>query len=113
MGRFKKGNGFVAKIIFSKTAKFDLKEIIEYIKRDSIRYASLEKRKIIEAIDQLPKQPFIGRIVPELNDENFREFIFRNYRIIYQIISENQINILTIHYHSRLITNNPAFKPEE
>jgi plasmid stabilization system protein ParE len=92
----------VAKIIFSKTAKFDLKEIIEYIKRDSIRYASLEKRKIIEAIDQLPKQPFIGRIVPELND-----------RIIYQIISENQINILTIHYHSRLITNNPAFKPEE
>jgi toxin ParE1/3/4 len=50
--------------------------------------------------------------VPELNDENFREFIFRNYRIIYKA-SPAQINILSIHHHSRLISNNPAFKGEE
>jgi len=50
----------VAKITFSKTAKFDLKEIIEYIKRDSIKYAYLEKKKIEEAIDKLLVQPFLG-----------------------------------------------------
>jgi len=51
--------------------------------------------------------------MPELNNESLRELIFRNYRIIYQLISEEQINILTIHHHARLISNNPAFKDDE
>jgi toxin ParE1/3/4 len=103
----------VAKIIFSKAARFDLKEIVDYIKRDSIKYAYLEKRKIEEVIEKLLKHPGLGRIVPELNNKDLREFIFRNYRIIYQSISEDQINILSIHHHARLLTNNPAFKDEE
>jgi plasmid stabilization system protein ParE len=61
----------------------------------------------------LPKQPLSGRVVPELNNENLRELIFRNYRIIYEIIPDKQINILTIHHHARLVSNNPAFKDEE
>ena len=103
----------MAKIIFSKIARLDLKEIIEYIKRDSVKYAYLEKKKIEDAVEKLIQQPTLGRMVPELNDESFREFIFRNYRIIYQIVSEDHINILTIHHHARLIANNPAFKDEE
>ena len=103
----------MAKIVFSKIARLDLKEIIEYIKRNSIKYAYLEKKKIIEAVDKLELQPYLGRVVPELNDKNLREFIFRNYRIIYQIISADQIHILTIHHHARLISNNPAFKDDD
>ena len=113
MGGYQKGNGFVAKIVFSKAARFDLKEIVDYIKRDSIKYAYLEKRKIEEAIEKLPKHPTLGRIVPELNNEDLRELIFRNYRIIYQPLSEGRISILSIHHHSRLIPNNPAFKDED
>jgi plasmid stabilization system protein ParE len=56
----------VAKIIFSKIAKSDLKEIINYIKRDSVKYAYLERDKIVTAIDSLLKQPLIGRILPDL-----------------------------------------------
>ena len=103
----------MAKIIFSKTARFDLKEIIEYIKRDSVRYAYLEKEKIVAAIEKLLTQPSLGRIVPELDNENYRELIFRNYRIIYQVISKNDIHVLSIHHHARLISNNPAFKDDE
>jgi toxin ParE1/3/4 len=103
----------VARIVFSKIARFDLKEIIEYIKRDSIKYARLEKKKIVEAIDKLETQPYLGRVVPELDNINTREFIFRNYRIIYRLASKEQINILSIHHHSRLISNNPAFKEDE
>jgi hypothetical protein len=40
----------VVKIVLSKTARLDLKEIVDYIKRDSIKYAFLEKEKIKEAI---------------------------------------------------------------
>ena len=103
----------MVKIVLSKTARFDLKEIVDYIKRDSVKYALLEKKKIEEAINKLPKQPLSGRVVPELNNDNLREMIFRNYRIIYEIISEKQINILTIHHHARLFGNNPAFKDED
>lgn len=103
----------MVKIILSKTARFDLKEILDYIKRDSVTYAMLEKKKIQDAIDKLPHKPLSGRVVPELNNENLRELIFRNYRIIYELASEKQINILSIHHHARLISNNPAFKDEE
>ena len=72
-----------------------------------------KKKKIVEAIDKLETQPYLGRVVPELNNINTREFIFRNYRIIYRLASKEQINILSIHHHSRLISNNPAFKDDE
>ncbi len=103
----------MVKIVLSKTARFDLKEIVDYIKRDSVKYAILEKQKIEDAINNLPKQPLSGRIVPELNNKSLRELIFRNYRIIYEIASEKQINILSIHHHARLLSNNPAFREEE
>jgi toxin ParE1/3/4 len=101
------------KIVFSKSARFDLKEIVDYIKRDSAKYALLEKQKIKDAIDTLLTQPLLGRIVPEFTNGVFRELIFRNYRIIYEIISKEEINILSIHHHARLISNNPAFKNDE
>ncbi|MBS1500953.1 MAG: hypothetical protein JST32_02740 [Bacteroidetes bacterium] len=49
-----------------------MKGIVDYIKRDSIKYALLEKQKIQDAINKLPRQPLSGRMVPELNNENFR-----------------------------------------
>lgn len=63
------------KIVLSKTARFDLKEIVDYIKRDSIRYAMLEKKKIQDAIEKLPQKPLSGRVVPEFNNENLRELV--------------------------------------
>ena len=39
--------------------------------------------------------------VPEINKEHIREIIERKYRIIYRIISESKIDILTIRYQSR------------
>ena len=103
----------MVKIVFSPLAKFDLKEIIDFIKRDSLRYAILESKKIQAAINGLMKHPLMGRVVPEIENSQYRELIFRNYRIIYRIVSEEQINIITIHHHARNLTNNPAFKSED
>ena len=41
------------KIVLSRIARQDLNDIVDYIKRDSIKYANLEKKKIQEAIDKL------------------------------------------------------------
>jgi toxin ParE1/3/4 len=113
LGGYEKRNGSMVKIIFSKIARLDLKDIIDYIKRDSIKYARLERIKIEGAVNKLILHPLIGRVVPELDNENYRELIFQNYRIIYKVASPEVIYILSIHHHSRLIANNPAFKPEE
>lgn len=43
----------------------------------------------------------IGKIVSEINQENIRELIEGNYRIIYKIIKTNQVDILTIHHSAR------------
>ena len=39
----------------------------------------------------------MGRIVPEFQDENLREVVFQNYRIVYRIAGED-IRLLTIRH---------------
>ena len=103
----------MVRIILSKIAKQNLKDIVNYIKRNSVHYAYLENKKIQEAIDQLSNRPMIGRTVPEQNNSDLREMLFRNYRIIYQIKGNTKIEILTIHHHARLLSNNQALNDEE
>jgi plasmid stabilization system protein ParE len=55
--------------------------------------------KIYYHTDQLLSYPLSGRIVPEIEDENIRELIYRNYRIVYRVVSKESIRILTV-FHS-------------
>lgn len=97
----------MGEINWTEKALNDLHDIGEYISKDSNRYASLTLEKLIETARLIEDNPFIGRIVPELNIEEIREIITGNYRIIYQISESEAINILTIHHSSRLLANNP------
>lgn len=94
------------------TAKTDLKEIVDFIARGSLRYAKLEKQLIINAIDKLAGFPNLGRPF-EYRSIDALQFVFRNYMIIYRFKTESLLEILSIHHHARLIGNNPAFKEEE
>jgi len=60
------------------TAKADLNDIYQYIAKDSVKYAKIEKQLIIEAIEQLYTFPDSG--VP-FNHRNIevRRLAFRNY----------------------------------
>lgn len=53
--------------------------------------------------------PKIGRIVPELNNENIREIIFKNYRIIYLLFEENNVNIIAVHNSSKPLSEGSIF----
>lgn len=103
----------MVKIILSKIAKRDLKEIVDYIKRDSVKYAMLEKEKIKTAINKLYYQPELGKVFAKFNDNRYRELIHYHYSIIYKIASDKKIEILTIHHHSRLLSNNPVFSDDD
>lgn len=85
----------------------DMEAIAEYIAKNSPIYASIQVEKILEKTNQIITYPFSGRKVPELNEESVRELIVDSYRLIYKIVSDNRIDILTVHHSNRLLSNNP------
>ena len=91
----------MVKISWSKSALKDLKNIHDYISKDSFLYASRTISKIITAVDQLEAFPYSGRMVPEKNDETIREVFQGDYRIFYKVQTPNQIHILRIHHSAR------------
>lgn len=85
----------------SAVAQKDLKEIYNYISQDSIYYAKKTIREIKERIANLQFFPYSGRKIPEINQKNFLEIIYKHYRIMYKIVSNNKILILRIFHSSR------------
>lgn len=85
-------------------AKDDLKAIAEYISRDSKRYAKLQVIRLKNRTRILKTNVCSGKIVPEINQENIRELIEGNYRIIYKIVQDSRLDILTIHHSARDLT---------
>ena len=88
----------MARITWMPQAIKDLDTILGYIELDSGYYAKITIQKIFSVVEQLKRFPQIGRIVPEKNDPNLREMLYRNYRIVYTY-SENDIYVLTV-FHS-------------
>ncbi len=91
----------MVRIRFTKQSLFDLKEIYDYISYDSKKYAQYQILKIRNSIKILKQYQFSGKIVEEYNDENIREIIEGNYRIIYKILGDDRIDIITIHHGAR------------
>ena len=91
----------MVKLIWSDQAIADLSDIGDYIAENSEMYAKLTVKKLFERPEILKTYPQAGRIVPEKNVENLRELIEGNYRIIYEVVSTEQINILTVYNSAR------------
>lgn len=90
---------------WQKTARNDLNQIYNYIYEDSIYYAIKTIENIVKIVDNISFFPYIGRKVPEYNLENYRELIYKSYRIIYKVQS-NEILIRRIWHSSRKMPNN-------
>ena len=78
------------KIIFSEPAIDDLKDIVSFIAEDNPEAAAKFGGKLLESVRHLATFPRFGRVVPELNDANIREIIFKPYRIFYRVKDEAQ-----------------------
>jgi len=96
----------MVKIVWTEASIEDLKEIFDYIAKDSIRYAAITTNKIYQITQVISDKPFIGRIVPEFNEKLIRELRTDNYRIIYRIKSGIQVDILRVYHTARLLKRN-------
>lgn len=93
----------MAKVIFSEIALENLQAIYDFIARDSELYADRAVGKIIRRISILEGQPNIGKVVREFGNPVIRELIEGRYRVIYEILSEEEVSVLRIYHGARLL----------
>ncbi len=90
------------KIIWSPLAVDRVAEIAEYIAQDSPNSAEKWVESIFQVVERLEKFPKSGRVVPEIKQDDFREIIHGNYRIIYRLQNEI-VSILTVRHGRQLL----------
>jgi len=89
-------------LVWTREALDRLSDIEEYVSKDSPNRAINFVNYLIDQGETLKDHPKIGRIVPEIGNENIRELIAKKYRIIYRL-SEKRIEILTVFEGHRLL----------
>ncbi len=90
------------KIVWSPLAIDRAAEIAEYIAQDKPSAAEKWVDTVFSRVEQRKASPEFGRIVPEILNEQFRELIYGNYRIIYRI-EKSRISILTIRHGKQIL----------
>jgi toxin ParE1/3/4 len=77
----------MARVIWSREARRQLKEIIAWIAKDAPGVAIKWARKLSRSTDILKTLPDIGSPVEEFPGEDLRELIVGPFRIIYRHVS--------------------------
>ncbi len=89
-------------IIWSPLAVDRVSEIAAYIAQDKQSAAEQWVKTVFSKVEHLKSSPEIGRIVPEIENNQFRELIYGNYRIIYRIESKH-ISVLTVRHGKQIL----------
>ena len=84
-------------VIWTDPAKADLHHIYEFIAEDSKQYARKVTLEMVEKTDILDEVPKLGKVVPEIKDDNIRELHLYSYRILYEIKLPNIEVLAVIH----------------
>ncbi len=79
------------KIVISPEAIGDLKNIVSYIAPHNATAAVRLGNELIRRTKILADFPEIGRRVPESPVPTIREIIYRSYRILYRVKSEERV----------------------
>ncbi len=75
---------------------YEVDEQADYQAQYSPARASLFVDNIFRQLDFLKRNPYLGRKVPEIGNEAVRELLFRQFRLVYQLISAERIDVLTL-----------------
>ena len=79
------------KLIWSPSARCDLKDIAAFIAEDSAWAAERFVGRLFQAVERLADFPESGRIVPEFGDPAIREIIRKPCRIVYRVDSRKRV----------------------
>jgi len=93
-------------VIFTDRFLDRIEECTDYIALDNDPTAIKWARDIFEICQKLINQPESGRIVPEFRRPEIREIIHGNYRLVYEL-KTNQIDVLTIWHTRQMLPDDP------
>jgi plasmid stabilization system protein ParE len=95
------------RLIWSPRARRNLRDILDYIARDSPGNAGHVARRSFARVASLPEQPGQGRRVPEYEDpDDLREVFVHRWRVIYRS-TEDGVEIVAIVHTARLLKHVP------
>lgn len=83
------------KILWTENAIQDLHAIKDFISQDSPERAADWLQELFDRGENLSHFPKRGRVVPEFSQENLRELLIENYRLVYRV-KPTSIEILTV-----------------
>ncbi|MBI2900401.1 MAG: type II toxin-antitoxin system RelE/ParE family toxin [Planctomycetes bacterium] len=92
----------MAEVVWTGRAREDLREILEYISRDSRAYAQSFALRLHRKVTRLSDFPRSGHVIPEDPKGIVREVIVGNYRVLYFETSD-RVAILTVVHGARRI----------
>lgn len=89
-------------VVWSNSAKAELKKVYEYIALDSLENAAMVKDSLIDLTIELPEHPekYPADKFKKDNDGNWRAFEVYHYRISYRILKD-QIRVVRLRHTSR------------
>ena len=85
------------RVAWSAEARADLRRIAEFVAQDSPTYASTIVDAVLARVARLGEFPRMGRVVPELGDESFRELLVSSYRVMYRLEADSVVIAAVIH----------------
>lgn len=91
----------MVEVIWTERATQEITSIAEYLEQYSTLYASSIVRKLYGKVGVLKQFPKLGRIIPEMQEEKYRELIEGNYRIMYEMLDNEMILIQRVMHTSR------------
>ena len=88
-------------IRWSARALQDLRQLGRYIASHNPAAARRLIQRLRAKVSGIPQFPLMGRVVPELMQNDIREVLEKNYRIVY-LVTDDAIEVITIFEAHRL-----------
>jgi len=92
----------MARLIWTAKSLKDLSDLLNYISIDSHVTAKRFCRRIVERVEKLSQNPFLGGFIAENREKIYRKIIQGNYRVIYRVDGRN-VFIIAIRHAARLL----------
>jgi toxin ParE1/3/4 len=92
----------MAEVIWTIKAAEQVEQIGSFIEKDSPFQARRVVQLIVKETRKLEEHTRVGKMIPEVQQDRYRELRVFSYRILYKILDENKIAILAVVHGQRL-----------
>jgi len=86
----------MAEVIWTIKAVEQVEQIGSFIEKDSAFQARRVVQLIIKETRKLKEHARIGKMIPEVQEDRYRELRVFSYRILYKILDENRIAVVGV-----------------